>query len=506
MSCEIVVVVVVVVRVVVVGVGVRGGGWELTSLGQLTCGSFGWAGHSRGTLSFNSKGHELQLERRARVRQLRRQHEQASLASWIRIGCLCYALRLVRKGFSPSSLVRCTKRTPRRNQPPTLARPASSSVRTHPNATHFASFFLHNAQWKSSVRTQTSILPRAARTAARIAPAAADGYKPSKALTPRRLIKVYAQLSKSHLTTLVVLTAMGGVALSTLPTTVPVLLATAMGTALCSASANTLNQIQEVPFDAQMARTRTRPLVRRAITPLHATGFAIVTGLSGPLLLWTLVNPTTALLGVLNIALYAGPYTWSKRLTVWNTWIGATVGAIPPLMGWTACGGHILPTTSNSVTLFLPSFFTSAPVDLSLIDNPLAPLALCMVLFSWQFPHFNALSHFVRESYAQAGYRMLCMISPSKNRLVALRHALLFIPICSILVPLSGLTTWAFALSSIIPNAIFIRSAWQFWRYGGEKQARTLFQHSVWFLPAILGLMMFHKQGMEWPSWRGWWA
>ena len=321
-------------------------------------------------------------------------------------------------------------------------------------------------------------------------------------LTPRKLLKVYSQLAKSRLTTLVVLTAMASVALSPLPATVPVLLSTAVGTALCSASANTLNQIQEVPYDAQMARTRMRPLVRKAISPSHASGFAAATGVLGPTLLWTMVNPTTAVLGVANIALYAGAYTWMKRTSIWNTWVGAVVGAIPPLMGWTACGGQLLPSSSYPMELFLPSFLTSvSTVDLSLVDNPLAPFALFMLLFSWQFPHFNSLSHLVRGSYAQAGYHMLSVISPSKNSLVSLRHALILGSVCSVLIPISGLTTWTFALTSFIPNVVGIRAAWAFWKLGGEKQARAVWQHSLWYLPVILGLMMFHKQGMDWMSW-----
>jgi heme o synthase len=404
-----------------------------------------------------------------------------------------------------------------------VAQPRISAVKyssaTSSKPLKFASFFLHNAQWRSATAVHCG-LKTLASTPQGATPAVSSniavqhgiqvgeavslaGFKPSQVLTPRRLLKIYTQLSKSRLTALVVLTAMSGVALSPLPTTVPVLLATAIGTALCSASANALNQLQEVPFDAQMARTRMRPLVRRAITPIHAACFAAVTGISGPLLLWTMVNPTTAWLGIANIALYAGPYTWLKRRTIWNTWVGSVVGAIPPLMGWAACGGHFLPSAEHPITLFPPSLIAHSPVDLSLIDNPLAPLALFMVLFSWQFPHFNALSHFVRESYAQAGYHMLCVVSPLKNRLVALRHAILFFPICSILVPMSGLTTWAFAVTSLVPNAIIAGAAWKFWKTGSEKQARTLFQHSLWFLPAILGLMMFHKQGMDWSSWFG---
>jgi protoheme IX farnesyltransferase len=294
----------------------------------------------------------------------------------------------------------------------------------------------------------------------------------------RKHLENYLQLSKARLTLLMVLTAMSGVAISPLPTSLPVLLSTALGTALCSASANTLNQLQEVPFDAQMARTRMRPLVRRSITPLHAAGFALVTGVSGPLILWGMTNPVTALLGASNIGLYAGLYTWMKRRSVWNTWVGAVVGAIPPVMGWTACG-------------------------IGLTDNPLGAFALFMLLFSWQFPHFNPLAHIVRASYAQAGYQMLAVISPQKNSLVALRHALLLVPICSVLIPLAGLTTWTFALTSLAPNIIWTHATWKFWFVGGDKEARLAFRHGLWWLPVILALMMVHKRGVDWLQWLG---
>lgn len=377
----------------------------------------------------------------------------------------------------------------------------------HPS---FSAFFFHNRHWvhlpPNSLSSVPASLPTYPHPTLQIHslsahPSSVPALRKSDVLTPRRLLKIYAQLAKSRLSILVVLTAMSGVALSPLPASLPVLISTAIGTALCSASANTLNQVQEVPLDAQMARTRNRPLVRRAISPIHATAFGLVTGVAGPALLWTMVNPATAILGALNIALYAGPYTALKRTNIINTWVGGVVGAIPPLMGWTACGGHILPTPDHPIHLFLPSFLTSTPLDPTLFDNPLAPIALFMLLFSWQFPHFNSLAHFVRDSYAQAGYHMLSVINPAKNALVSLRYSLIFFPLCSFLIPASGLTTWAFALTSLAPNAILAYFAFAFWRQGTEKRARSLFHHCLWWLPVILGLMMFHKPGLDWSSW-----
>ncbi len=52
-------------------------------------------------------------------------------------------------------------------------------------------------------------------------------------------------------------------------------------------------------------------------------------------------NATTAALGAANIGLYAGVYTPLKVISISNTWVGAVVGAIPPLMGWAAASGSL---------------------------------------------------------------------------------------------------------------------------------------------------------------------
>lgn len=54
-------------------------------------------------------------------------------------------------------------------------------------------------------------------------------------------------------------------------------------------------------------------------------------------------NGLTAGLGAANILLYAGVYTPMKVFSASNTWVGAVVGAIPPLMGWTAASGLPFP-------------------------------------------------------------------------------------------------------------------------------------------------------------------
>ena len=56
---------------------------------------------------------------------------------------------------------------------------------------------------------------------------------------------------------------------------------------------------------------------------------------------WLQANCLTAALGAANIGLYAGLYTPLKVVSIANTWVGAIVGAIPPLMGWAAAAGQL---------------------------------------------------------------------------------------------------------------------------------------------------------------------
>lgn len=153
----------------------------------------------------------------------------------------------------------------------------------------------------------------------------------------------WLRLSKYRLTGLVVATTLAGFTMGcdSMSGSLPLLASTLAGTALTSSSAAALNQYLEIPFDSQMARTRSRPLVVGQITPLHAFIFASVTGTAGLSLLALNVNAITAVLGAANLILYSFIYTPMKRSNILNTWIGSFVGAIPPVMGFTAATGMI---------------------------------------------------------------------------------------------------------------------------------------------------------------------
>lgn len=149
-------------------------------------------------------------------------------------------------------------------------------------------------------------------------------------------LNYYLKLSKIRLTTLVVLTTLAGYSMGCTTFDTQLALATLAGTGLTSAAAASLNQFLEVPFDSQMMRTRNRPLVLQKLSSGKAITFSLVSGVTGLTILTTLVNPLTASLGAFNLILYSFVYTPMKRANIANTWIGSIVGAIPPVMGFTA--------------------------------------------------------------------------------------------------------------------------------------------------------------------------
>lgn len=283
-------------------------------------------------------------------------------------------------------------------------------------------------------------------------------------------VKQYAKLSKIRLTGFVTSTVITGgyIASQSFLGSLPIIATAAFGTFLCSSSAAALNQFLETPYDSQMRRTAIRPLVVGQVSSLETVIFALVTGLSGITILSVFVNSLTAALGAANLVLYSFVYTPMKRSNVANTWIGSIVGAVPPIMGSTAVLGHIS------------------------IDSAL----LALILFSWQFPHFNALSWNLRHEYARAGYRMMSVVDPDLCKRVALRHSgLLLLYTCAL--PFYGQTSSLFTLLALPFNFQFIRLSWLFYKQADSSSSRKLFRFSLVYLPAILALLLITQPSLS---------
>ncbi|XP_052868695.1 protoheme IX farnesyltransferase, mitochondrial [Anopheles cruzii] len=281
-----------------------------------------------------------------------------------------------------------------------------------------------------------------------------------------RLIYHYMMLSKIRLTSLVVMTTMAGYAMAPGSFELGTFLLCSVGTTLVSGAANSINQVVETSFDAQMARTRNRVLVKGYLSQLHAVGFALGASTIGCSMLYFGVNEITAALGAANLILYTSIYTPMKRYSILNTWVGSFVGAIPPLMGWAACTGG---------------------------DLGAGAWILAGLLYCWQFPHFNALSWNIRPEYLKAGYKMMANSHPALCTRVSLRHTG-FIAGLSLLAPVLDVTNAWFALETLPLNAYFAYLAWDFHQKADSKSSRKLFRFSLLHLPLLMALFLLNKK------------
>ena len=284
-------------------------------------------------------------------------------------------------------------------------------------------------------------------------------------------LKAISELSKSRLSALVVsTTTFGYLSAAPIPINYTTLACASLGTALCSSSASTLNQIFEYDRDSKMKRTSKRPLVTQdMVGPKGAMALAMTTGVSGGSILYYGTDHITTVLGVGNIALYAGAYTFLKPRSEWNTWVGAVVGAVPPVMGYTAA--------TNGLGLF-----------------DLESVLIGSTLLLWQFPHFFALAWMHRIDYARGGFEMVSTNDINGERTAALitnyTYYLSTLPFIS---TITGVTSSMFAAEGLLLNGYAIYVAKQFEKERSNGNARTVFLTSLWYLPSWMVLFLLHS-------------
>lgn len=273
---------------------------------------------------------------------------------------------------------------------------------------------------------------------------------------------------------LVVLTTSAGFLAAGGPVAWVPLTAVSVGTMLAACSANTFNQLIETGNDRLMKRTFLRPLPSGRASRPFAMAWGLGSAGASAAILAAGTTPLTIALGMGNLALYALPYTLSKTRSEINTWIGAVVGAVPPLMGWAAA------TECTSLA--------------TLLSTPDAML-LAGALFLWQFPHFFALSWVHRKDYARGGFKMVPCADPGGGRTAELiwRYSLYLAPL-PLLATGMGVTGSMFALEGSFLNAYLVYLAGRFRKERTDERARAVFRCSLWYLPVLLGGFVFHSK------------
>ena len=243
---------------------------------------------------------------------------------------------------------------------------------------------------------------------------------------------------------------------------IELLLFTVVGTLLSSTGSSVMNNVIESESDKLMNRTRNRVLPTEKISLNFAKFLGISFMILGLSILYLKVNVLTCMLSMLTIILYLFLYTPLKRKSWLNTSVGAIPGAIPPLGGWTAA--------TNSIEW--------------------GGIALFLILFFWQHPHFYSIAYMYKDDYKNAGLQMLPVVDNGVKRTVMhiFLHALILIPI-STLPFFLGFSGRVYFVGAYMLSNIYMLLCLPFILEQTVDNARLIFKISIYYFPLLLFLI-----------------
>ena len=293
----------------------------------------------------------------------------------------------------------------------------------------------------------------------------ASGKVASRAIHNRA--RDYFALLKPRVMSLVIFTTFVGlmVAPGTIDfqTAIIALLSIAVG----AGASGALNMWYESDIDAEMKRTRNRPIPSGRIEPYEALIFGSTLAVLSVLTLGFAVNWVAGGLLALTIFYYLFIYTiWLKRRTPQNIVIGGGAGALPPMIGWAAVTGNVS----------LDSF------------------ALFLIIFIWTPPHFWALALYKTGDYGKVGIPMMPVVAgPDKTRQQILIYTIVLLPTTLLPVAL-GFAGPLYGILTSVFGGYFLWLAWRVFSVRVEPQAQTnanrLFGYSIFYLFAIFALLL----------------
>jgi heme o synthase len=271
-----------------------------------------------------------------------------------------------------------------------------------------------------------------------------------------------AALFKLRLTLLVLVSSVLGYYMGTSDTNFQTLFALCLGGLLLTGGSNGMNQVFEREFDKLMVRTQNRPLPTGRMTVTEAAVVSSIAAIIGVVLLWTLINTASGVLGLSAFLLYAFVYTPMKRVSSFAVFIGAFPGAIPPMLGYVAATN----------------------------DYGLEAGILFAIQFMWQFPHFWAIAWVAHEDYMRGGYKLLpFQEGQSKNSAFQiLLYSLFLIPV--------SLLPWVFptdvpmvghlgAVVASIAGLVMVWYSLKLYRSCDVKDAKAVMFASFFYLPIV---------------------
>lgn len=278
----------------------------------------------------------------------------------------------------------------------------------------------------------------------------------------------YIALMKPRVMSLVVFTALVGLAVAPAHVHPVIGFAALLCIAVGAGAAGALNMWYDADIDAAMVRTARRPIPTGRVQPGEALAFGVMLAGFSVVVLGLVANVLAALLLAFTIFFYVVIYTMRlKRSTPQNIVIGGAAGAFPPMIGWAAATGSL----------------------------SLEPVMLFLIIFFWTPPHFWALSLYRTDDYARAGVPMLPVVAGDAET----RRQILFYTL--VLVPL-GIAPWTlgyagllYGATAVVSGLVMLVLAFQVHaeRRPIDRASRHLFAFSILYLFLLFAVLLIER-------------
>jgi protoheme IX farnesyltransferase len=286
----------------------------------------------------------------------------------------------------------------------------------------------------------------------------------------------YIALLKPRVMSLVVFTALVGMAIAPGGTSPVIAFASLVAIAVGAGASGALNMWFDADIDRLMRRTAMRPVPAGRLAAGDALGLGLVLSVASVTFLGLAANWLAAALLAFTIFFYVVVYTmWLKRWTPQNIVIGGAAGALPPVIGWAAVTGSV----------------------------GIEPLVLFLIVFLWTPPHFWALSLYRSEDYARAGVPMLPVVAgAARTKREIVIYSVVLAVVAAVAPPALGFATPAYGIVAGALGAVFVWLAWQVYRMPEEdremRPARRLFAWSMLYLFLLFAILLVENGFAGW--------
>ena len=236
-----------------------------------------------------------------------------------------------------------------------------------------------------------------------------------------------------------------------------------------SFASSAINQVQDAAIDSRMERTRRRPIPSKKVKPWQALLVAVMAAIAGFALLLQNDTQLPAWLSLITLLLYNAMYTPLKRITAFAVIPGALVGALPPMIGWTAAGGQPF----DAPILFVAFFF-----------------------FVGQIPHFWLILLKYGDDYEKAGLPTLSKVF-SKRQIVHMTMVWVAATVmAALLLPFTGvIRTTVGSATAIVLSGILLLSLKSWLKPGKSPNPHHAFMAINLYYLGMMGLLIIDAIG-----------